>query len=51
VAQLRLPPERRAAVRLAVLDGGHMVYLHDDSRAALTALASELIAGNAATTP
>jgi carboxypeptidase C (cathepsin A) len=51
VAQLRLPPERRAAVRLAVLDGGHMMYLHDDSRRALTALASELIAGSAATTP
>jgi carboxypeptidase C (cathepsin A) len=51
VAQLRLPPERRAAVRLAVLDGGHMMYLHDDSRAALTALAGELIAGGVATAP
>jgi carboxypeptidase C (cathepsin A) len=51
VAQLRLPPERRAAVRFAVLDGGHMMYLHDDSRRALIALAGELIAGSAATTP
>jgi carboxypeptidase C (cathepsin A) len=51
VGQLRLPPERRAAVRLAVLDAGHMVYLHDEARAALTALASELIAGGAATAP
>ncbi len=51
VAQLRLPPDRRAAVRFAVLDGGHMMYLHDDSRRALTALATEFIAGVAATTP
>ena len=50
-AQLRLPPARRAAVCLAVLDGGHMMYLHDDSRAALTALAAELIAGGVTTAP
>jgi carboxypeptidase C (cathepsin A) len=51
VAQLRLPPDRRAAVRLAVLDGGHMMYLHDESRQALVALATELIARPAAAAP
>lgn len=44
VAQLRLPPARRAAIRFAVLEGGHMMYLHDDSRRALTALARDFIA-------
>lgn len=44
IAQLHLPPARRSAVRLVVLEGGHMMYLHDESRRQLSALAREFVA-------
>lgn len=51
VAQLRLPPARRAAIRFALFEGGHMMYLHAESRQALTALAREFIVPPAPAAP
>lgn len=51
VAQLRLPPARRAAIRFGLFEGGHMMYLHDESRRGLTATAREFIAQPAPAAP
>ena len=44
VDQLSLPAAVRAAVRVRVYDGGHMMYMRPASRAALAADAAELFA-------
>jgi carboxypeptidase C (cathepsin A) len=44
IDQLAVPAEVRAAIRLRVYDGGHMMYMRPGSRAALAADAAELFA-------
>lgn len=44
VDQLNIPGPVRDAIRVKVYDGGHMMYLRPDSRAALTADAAALFA-------
>jgi carboxypeptidase C (cathepsin A) len=53
IDQLAVPAEVRAAIRLRVYDGGHMMYMRPGSRAALAADAAELFApeGTTATGP
>ena len=42
--QISLPPEQRANLELALLDGGHMMYFHAAERVRLTRLAAEFYA-------
>ncbi len=44
VDQLQIPAAVRAGIRLRVYDGGHMMYMRPDSRAALAHDAAELFA-------
>ncbi len=44
IDQLAVPAEVRAAIRLRVYEGGHMMYMRPGSRAALAADAAELFA-------
>ncbi|MGE5272028.1 MAG: S10 family peptidase [Thiohalocapsa sp.] len=48
VDQLELPPARRDEIRLRVYEGGHMMYMRPQSRAALAADAAEIFAPSAA---
>jgi carboxypeptidase C (cathepsin A) len=50
VDQLAVPPELRTAIRLRVYEGGHMMYMRPQSRAALARDAAELY-GAAGATP
>ena len=48
VDQLSLPAPVRAAIRLKVYEGGHMMYMRPAARAALAADAAELFGGESA---
>ena len=51
VGQLQVPPATRAAIRLRVYAGGHMMYLRPASRAALARDAAQLYAAPAPGAP
>lgn len=51
VDQLALPDPVRAQIRLRVYDGGHMMYMRPQSRAALAADAADLFAAPSAAPP
>jgi carboxypeptidase C (cathepsin A) len=51
VGQLQVPPAARAAIRLRVYEGGHMMYLRPASRAALAEDAAQLYAAPAPGAP
>jgi len=44
IDQLSVPASLRAAIRLRVYEGGHMMYMRPQARAALAADAAELFA-------
>ena len=51
VDQLAVPAAVRAGIRLRVYDGGHMMYMRPQSRAALAADAADIFAAPSAAPP
>jgi carboxypeptidase C (cathepsin A) len=48
IDQLAVPASVRGGIRVRVYEGGHMMYMRPNSRAALTADAAEIFAGEGA---